>query len=139
LIGFTVLALVSGLVVSGLLTTSRTLSSSGSVRAINVEVYWDDLCTQVVSSVDWGVLDPGAVVERTVYVKNSGSVDMNLSMTCTNWVPVEASVNITVAWDREGASVGPGAVLPAVLTMTVSDGISGIVDFSFDIVIEGTG
>ncbi len=48
------LALLSGFTVSGLLTTSKTLSSSGSVKAINVEVYWDGLCTQVVNSVDWG-------------------------------------------------------------------------------------
>ena len=133
------LALLSGLTVSGLLTTSKTLSSSGSVKAINVEVYWDGLCTQVVNSVDWGTPEPGEVANQTVYIKNLGSAPLNVSMTTSNWTPVEAANYITLAWDREGASIDPDQVLQALLTLTVSDTITGIIDFSFNIVIEGTG
>jgi hypothetical protein len=133
------LALLSGLTVSGLLTTSKTLTSSGSVKAINVEVYWDDLCTQVVNSVDWGTPEPGEVVNQTVYIKNSGSAPLNVNMTTSNWTPVEAVNYITLTWDSEGASIDPDQVLQALLTLTVSDTITGITDFSFNIVIEGTG
>ena len=133
------LALLSGLTVSGLLTTSKTLISSGSVKAINVEVYWDDLCTQVVNSVDWGTPEPGEVVNKTVYIKNSGSAPLNINMTTSNWIPVEAASYITLTWDREGASIDPDQVLQALLMLTVSDTITGVTDFSFNIVIEGTG
>ena len=133
------LALLSGLTVSGLLTTSKTLTSSGSVKSINVEVYWDDLCTQVVNSLDWGTPEPGEVANQTVYIKNSGSAPLDVIMTTLNWTPVEAVNYITLTWDSEGASIDPDQVLQALLTLTVSDTITGITDFSFNIVIEGTG
>ena len=134
-----VLALASSLVVSGLLTVSKTLSSTGSVKAINVEVFWDLACTQVVSSIDWGTPEPGDSVNRTVYVKNSGSAPMNVSLSASGWVPVEAGNYLTLSWDREGAVVAVDEVVQAVLTLDVSGSITGITDFSFDIVIEGTG
>jgi len=133
------LALLSGFTVSGLLTASKTLTSSGSVKAINVEVYWADLCTQVVNSVDWGTPEVGEVVYQTVYIKNSGSAPLSVSMTTSSWTPVEAANYITLTWDREGASIDLDQVLQALLTLTVSDTITGITDFSFNIVIEGTG
>lgn len=133
------LALVSGLAVSGLLTVSVTLSSSGSVKAINVEVFWDAGCTQVVSSVDWGTPEPGDSVSTTVYVRNSGTAPMTLNMSCSGWSPVEAGSYLALGWDRDGAVLAAGEVVPAVLTLSVSDLVTGITDFSFDIVIQGTG
>ena len=134
-----VLALASSLVVSGLLTVSKTLSSTGSVKAINVEVFWDLACTQVVSSIDWGTPEPGDSISRTVYVKNTGSAPMNVSLSASGWVPVEVGNYLTLSWDREGAVVTADVVVQAVLTLDVSGSITGITDFSFNIVIEGTG
>ncbi len=139
IISVVVLAIASGLVVSGLLTVSKTLSSTGSVKAINVEVYWDFACTQVVSSIDWGTPEPGDSINQTVYVKNSGTAPMNLSLSTSGWVPVEAGNYLTLSWDREGTEVAADGVVQALITMDVSGSITGITDFSFDIVIEGTG
>ena len=137
--GAILLAVFSALTVSGLLSTQRVLSSSGSVKAINVEVYWDLACTQVVSSIDWGVPEPGDSVLKTVYVKNTGTAPMTLNMSCSGWSPAQAENYLTVSWDRDEAVVNGGSVLQAVLTLSVSDTITGITDFSFDIVIAGTG
>ena len=134
-----VLALASSLVVSGLLTVSKTLSSTGSVKAINVEVFWDLACTQAVDSIDWGTPEPGDSVSRTVYVRNTGSAPMNVSLSASGWVPAEAGDYLTMSWDREGAEIAADEVVQAVLTLDVSGSITGITDFSFDIVIEGTG
>ena len=133
------MAIVSGIAVSGLLTTQRVLSSSGSVKAINVEVYWDALCTQVVDSVDWGTPGPGDSVSKTVYVKNIGNAPLTLSMSCSGWNPSEAQTYLTLSWDAEGAQVNADEVVTAVLTLSVSESVTGITDFSFNIVIEGSG
>ena len=133
------LALFGSLAVTGLLTTSKTLSSTGSVKGINVEVYWDSLCTQVVSSVDWGTPEPGESLNKMMYVKNTGNSQMTLSMSCSAWNPAEAESYLTLSWDREGAMIIADEVISAVLTLSVSDSIVGITDFSFNIVIEGTG
>ena len=137
IIATVLLALLSGFTVSGLLNTSKTLTSSGSVKTINVGVYYDDLCTQVMNSVDWGTLKPGEEVYQTVYIMNPGSSPLNVSMTTSNWAPVEAANYITFTWDSEGASIDSDQVLQVLLTLSVSDMITGLTDFSFNIVIEG--
>ena len=132
-------ALFSAAAVTGLLTTSRTLGSSGTVKAINVEVYWDIECTQVVNEIDWGIIEPGDSVTETVYIKNSGNVALTLNMSYSGWVPAGAGDYITLSWDKEGSTVDPDAVVGATLTLSVSESISSITTFSFTIVIEGTG
>jgi len=138
-VGLIVIALASGLAVSGLLSTTRTLPSTGTIMAINVEVYWDSAGTQNVSSIDWGIPAPGDVVNKTVYVKNSGNNPMNVSMSISSWVPAGASTYLSVTWDQEGVVVAAGGTVEAIISLDVSSGITGISDFSFNIVIEGTG
>jgi len=139
LLVFLTIALVGGVAVTGLLTTSKTIGSTGSVKAINVEIYWDIECTQVVTEIDWGALESGDTATNTVYVKNTGNSAMTLSMYYSGWDPAEAGSYITLSWDREGATIDPDAVVEATLTLSVSASISGITTFSFNIVIEGTG
>ena len=133
-----IVALISGLAVSGLVTVTRTLSSSGTVNTINVEVFWDVDCTQIITDIDWGVLDPGESTSKTIYVKNTGSTAMMLNMTYSGWNPVEAGTYLSLTWDREGAIVAVDEVASAMLTLHVSDTIAGITSYSFDITIAGS-
>jgi len=133
------LAMVSGLAVSGLLTASKTLSSSGSVKAINVEVYWDFEGTQTVDVVDWGLPGPGDTVNRSMFVKNSGNAPMNLSLTTASWTPAEAESYLFPSWNAEELSINPDEMVMVTLTLEVSEDVTGITDFSFTIIIEGSG
>ena len=139
LIAVVSLVTISGLAVSGLLTVSKTLSSSGSVKAINVEVYWDFDCTQVADVIDWGVPGPGDTVNRNMFVKNSGNSPMNLSLTIASWTPAEAESYLFPSWDGEGVSVASGEVVEVILTLEISEDVTGITDFSFTVIIEGSG
>ena len=133
------LALASGVVVSGLLTRSISIPSSGVIKAINVDVYWDVGCTQNVTGIDWGTPAPGDVVNNVVYIKNGGTSLVTLSMLSSGWDPAGAGSFLSLTWDREGATVDAGGVVQALLSLDVSGAITGITDFSFDIAIEGTG
>lgn len=133
------MALVGAVTVTGLLTASRTIGSTGSVRAINVEVYWDSGCINVVSEIAWGSLEPGDSATKTIYIKNTGNAALTLNMTCSGWDPSGAEDDITLTWDKEDASVNPDAVVTAVLTLSVSPSISEITNFSLNIIITGTG
>lgn len=133
------LATVSGLAVSGLLTATKTLSSSGSVKAINVEVYWDVEGTQTVDAIDWGLPGSGDTVNQNMFVKNSGNAPMNLSLITTGWIPAEAESYLFPSWDGEGLSIDPDEVVMVTLTLKVSEAVTGITDFSFTIIIEGSG
>ena len=125
--------------VSGLLTTSKTLNSSGSVMAINIEVYSDIACTQPLSSLDWGVPEPGETVNLVVYLKNSGNADMTLNMYVSNWTPSGVDTYLSLSWDQENMVISPDEVLQSTISLLVDNGISGVTDFSFQITLQGTG
>jgi hypothetical protein len=134
-----VLGLVLTVSTAGLLSVSQTVTSTGTVTAVNVGVYSDSSCTQILTSIDWGTIAPGNSVTRTVYVKNTGNSQISLSMTKTNWSPAGADGSITLNWNREGTTLSVGQSTGALLTLSVSSGISGITTFSVNIVITGTG
>ena len=77
----TVLAVMLMMVsVLAFLQSSRTISSHGTIRGVNVGIFQDSGCSQQLVSVDWGTLDNGTSSVKTVYVKNEGTVNMILSL-----------------------------------------------------------
>jgi uncharacterized repeat protein (TIGR01451 family) len=124
---------------AGLLSVSQSVSSTGTVTAINVGVYSDAYCTQNLTSIDWGTMAPGDTVTRTIYVKNTGNAQITLNMTKTNWNPTGANGPITVSWNKESTTLNPGVSTAATLTLSVSSSITGITSFSVNIVVTGTG
>jgi len=122
----------------GALVATQRITNTGSITAIGVGVYSDGACTNVLSSISWGTLNPSTTTNYTMYVKNSGNIPVTLTMTTDNWNPASASSNITLTWNRQNHALSSGAVVQAVLTLTVASGISDITDFSFDITITGT-
>ena len=134
-------ALVTGIFGTGLtlIQTSRTISSGGSVKGIGVGIYWDSACTNQVSSIDWGLLEPDSSKTVTLYVRNEGNSVVALSKSTQNWNPSDASSYMTLNWNYNGQPVNANAVVQARLTLSVLSSISGITDFSFDIIIAATG
>lgn len=121
------------------LSASRTISSLGTMKAVDVEVYWDSGCTDTVSAINWAIIEPGYSGTKTIHVKNTGNAPLTLNMICSDWTPAEAETHITLSWNKEDIVIPPGVVLDTVLTLSVSAAISGITDFSFNIIVEGTG
>jgi hypothetical protein len=139
IIAIVMVGIVLTVTTAGLISVSQSVSSSGSVTAINVGVYSDSSCTQNLTTIDWGTVAPGNSVTKTVYVKNTGNSDITLSMTKNGWNPTSANGPITVTWNKEGTTLSAGASAAAIITLSVSSGISGITTFSVNIVITGTG
>ena len=120
-------------------STSRTLSNSGSVKGIGVGIYQYSNCTSPVTSFNWGILDPGASINKTVYIRNEGNAPATLSKTQSNWSPSNASSYITLNWNYAGQSLSVNQVIQVRFTLVVSSSISGITNFSFDIIITASG
>jgi hypothetical protein len=102
-------------------------------------VYSDAACTTAKSAITWGSLAVGSSTTQTVYVKNTGTAAMTLSLSSSNWTPTNANTYITVSWDKQGASLAAGQSTPAVITLTVSSATTGITTFSNTITLSGTG
>jgi len=130
---------LSGPVIYGLLTSSATISSTGTVKAIGVKIYSDSACTSEVSSINWGMVEPGTTKDNTVYVKNTGNVAVTLSLSTANWNPSSASGYMKLTWNYGGQSISPGSNVQVKLTLTVFANATGVTSFSFDILISGSG
>ena len=139
IVGILLIATFMVVGVSGLLTATKTLDSTGTIRAINIEVYSDLACTQPVSSLDWGVPEPGDTVNRVVYLKNIGNADMTMNMYVSNWTPVGVDTYLSLSWDQENTVMIPDEVLLSTISLSVDNGITGVSDFSYQITLQGIG
>jgi hypothetical protein len=139
---YAILAVVSSILVSAVyavVSSNTIIQSSGAVKAIGVSVYWDAACTDEVTAIGWSTLEAGSSENKAVYIKNTGNAAATLFLDTDNWNPSAASQYITLDWDYAGQSVDSDVVVEVVLTLTVSQDISGITDFSFDIIIAASG
>jgi len=138
LIIYTLALALTGQVMSTI-QANRTISNAGAVKAIGVGVYWNSDGTNEVTSINWGTLEPGSSTNRTCYIQNEGNSASILSMNATNWNPTNASDYISLTWDYGGQLVNPDEIIPVVLTLAISDSVTGITGFSFDITIAVSG
>jgi hypothetical protein len=123
-----------------IITVNQNIASSGIVTTTpNIGVYSDIACTQNITTINWGTIAAGSSVSQTIYVKNTGTGTMTLSMATSNWTPAGASTYITITFDKQGTQIASGQSTTATLTLTVSSNISGITNFSNSITISGTG
>jgi hypothetical protein len=147
-------AVIAGIIVAlvasagltfGLLTSSVNIPNTGVVytptppsTTVNIGVYTTSDCTANLTTINWGTVNPGSSYTHTGYVRNNGNVEITLSMETTNWNPTGASA-MTVSWNYDGRAIAPGQVLGVTWTLGIPSSISGIQNFSFDIVITGSG
>lgn len=129
---------IAAILLTLLLITRTTISNVSAVEAAGVGVYWDSDCSDPVSSIDWGTLAPGSTKDITVYIRNEEAENVALSMETENWSPSNASIYMTLSWNYIGQLIKPGEVIPVKLTLSISIKISGITNFSFDIIIKAS-
>jgi len=133
-------AILSGLIIANVRSiyqTSSTISSIGTFKAIGIGVYWDDDSTSRVNEIKWGFLTPGSQKSFTVYICNEGNIPLTLSISASNWNPPIASNYLTLTWSHTGQTVKAGTTIPLTLTLSVSESVTGISSFNFDITAVG--
>lgn len=124
---------------SGFTQSSVRIRGSGTVKAVGVGVFWDSNCTNPVSFIDWGMVEPGSMNNVTVYVRNEGNVAASISLATENWNPSNASDYLALSWNYDGRQLNSLEVVQVTLTLNVSSSVQGIESFSFDIIISVSG
>lgn len=136
----TVVCLTIALAVHALINQPWRIQSYGTVKAIGVAVYWDSTLTRNVTAIEWGFLEPGQNKTVRVYIQSVSNVPVTLDVTTVNWQPPNASTYIKLSPGPSVATLlNPGDSIPLDLTLSISPNITGIKNFSFDIIIRGTG
>jgi len=118
--------------------TNTKISNQGALKTIGVGVYWDAALTNKVSSIDWGILEPGSNVNKTVYIRNEGNTAATLSLTTSNWSPSNASNYLTLTWNYGGQTLNVNEAIQVKLTLSALSSVTGITNFSFDITITAS-
>jgi hypothetical protein len=119
--------------------TTKTISNVGSLKTIGIGAYWDANLTDKVNWIDWGTLEPGAQKSLLMYFHNEGNSAVTLSESTSNWNPSLAASYLTLSWDYSGQTIEADKNLQVTLTLSVSASITGVTNFSFDIIVVGTG
>lgn len=127
---------VLALVTLSPMTTEYRIESFASLQLPpEIGVYWDITGLEDVHEIGWGELEPGETKTITVYTKNAGNVDFTGSMTTVEWIPTNAGDYITLDWDFGDSPLKIGRIRITLLTLRVSEDITEITNFSFDIII----
>jgi hypothetical protein len=119
--------------------TTETISTVGSLKTIDIEAYWEENLTNRVTGIDWGKLEPGNQKSFSIYLHNKGNSAVTLSMSTSNWNPSAAATYLTLNWNYNGQTIEADKNLQVTLTLSVNASITGITNFSFDIIVVGTG
>lgn len=121
------------------LTYFRRIPSVGVIKTVGCEAYWDSALTQNVTQIDWGVIAPGSETNTSIYIKNTSNVPANLTLGTESWNPTNASDYITLYWNYNNQTLAVGQAIPVTFSLDVLANITGITNFSFNIVIIAYG
>ena len=122
----------------GQMVFRSSFSSYGAVKAFGVGVYWDSNCSKLVSSIDWGLVEPSLASNVTFYIRNEGNFAVTLFLGAENWNPENASDHLTLKWDYAGQIITPSETVHVTLSLLASPDIEDITDFNFDVIISGS-
>ncbi len=138
-VALAIMAIALTLITFSVVTTSETVSSTGTVStSANLDAYSNSACTILLSFINWGTLTPGGTTAQTIYIKNTSiELSLTLSMTTSSWSPASANGPITITWNQQSTDLQPGASVAATLTLTVSSNISNVTSFNVNINIGG--
>ena len=124
--------------VAAALSSSVTIPLDGTINTVGVEAYSDSACTIPVTTLDAGSMSPGGTVTRTIYIKNSGSIPVTLTMATSGWSPASASSYLTLTWNQQNHVLNAGASVSATLTLTADSDTGSLTTFSCSVTITGT-
>ena len=155
----TVVITVASLSVSGILQSTERISSSGIIiesapapsppvfrtpsppppePEVKIDVYQDQECTSVLSSIEWGEIEAGASKNVQIFLKNNGDTNVLLGLSSQNWTPEDSPNYMTLSWDYDGVELTPEEVRRIVMTLDVDSDSPAMNSFGFDIVLIGS-
>jgi hypothetical protein len=136
LIAVLVLALVLSGAAYAALQYHYSIHNHGTISTIGCVALYDN--ATLIKNIEWGTLTPNSWQDKTIQVKNNGTVNIALGLSTENWNPTNASSWITLNWNYTGQTLTPNQKIPLLLTLQTSANITGIIDFTFDTIITAT-
>lgn len=115
-----------------------TISNTGRVIPVNIDVYDDAALTMPLQSIHWGEMVPGESKNYSCYVVDIGGTPVNVSAYSANWVPANATDYLSLDYFIENKTLDVGESRLLILQLSVDSTVTGFKDFVFDIIVEGS-
>jgi len=112
-------------------------NASAISTTTQIGIYWNQNCTNPVTSINWGMLSPGENKNITIYVRNEDNTTITLTINTLNWKPEETSQFLTFSCTSNNTTIEPQKTAKITLTLQVKQNIKTVKDFSFGINFEG--
>lgn len=121
------------------IVTDWFFPNKGQLYTVNCEVYWDPELTQNVTSIDWGVFDPGEIKQKVVYVYNGGNRNISLSIATSDWLPDGVGEHLVFTPHYiVNRTMVPGEIYSVGLELSVNLDVDPVyTDFSFEVHVIG--
>jgi len=123
----------------GLMSYSRRIESEAELKGVGISIYAYANKSSPVSAIKWGLMEPGESRVFDCFVFNEGNSPLTLSMVVENWVPENASGQMSLTWTYAGEQLDVRGYIPVVFVLTLNPSISGLDSFGFTIVVTGSG
>ena len=117
----------------------KNYPSKGSIKTVGIEVYIDSTKNNILTEINWGILEPNQIVTYNAYIVSISNSPINLFLSTTNWNPSNAEPYITLSWNYTGVVLQPNDEIPIIFTLQISPDTTEIDNFSFDIIIMVSG
>jgi hypothetical protein len=118
-----IISIATTTLVSILLSESESdfyLPSLGTIKTIEVEVYWDPNGENKRENLSWNEIETGKSVNTTLYIKSVSNSIVTLNLNITDWNPEAISDYITISWDYNETQLNPGDIIPVTMTLSAS-------------------
>ena len=120
---------------------TSTISASGTITGVGVNIYSDAGGTIPLTSVNWGNINPGGAgntATATIYLKSTSNVPVILTLSSNNYVPAAVQQYLTVSWNYvSGTPLMPNTITPITITLGASTGAPAGA-FALNMVITAT-
>ena len=114
---------------------SVRIQGGGIIRTVGLKAFIDPDLTVEAATIDWGHMSPGDNSSVTLYLKSTSTIPAELTFSTENWEPSAAQLFFTVTWNYNQQILDPSQVIPVIFTLRVSENVSGVTMFTFDLII----
>jgi len=135
-----ILALFGMVLADYFIWIEEPIHNTGTIRAIGIKFYSEPECINEVNAINWGLLLPDVVHNKTLWAKNIETVNCTLELTIVDWNPPIMQNYVIPSWNYTGQVLHVGEVIPIQFSVRILPNYPETTyrTFAFDYIVKAT-
>lgn len=124
-----------GIVVAADQVFFTPISSEGLIKYYGEILFYEDYhCQNPLNSLSWGEIPRGQSVEKHIFLHNPTNHSISLSLTGSDYNPIELKDHICLSWNRENVPIPANETYIAYIKLSIAHDITNITNFHFNLI-----